>query len=253
MKLPAFNNVATDLNYNLKYGQNHLAHRPLLDQPREAVVVSDLHIGLPYFRKEAFMKFIGALHDRTALILNGDIVDNPHRQLDPQDQAVLDFLVAQSFQRRVVWIFGNHDEDFRMADPGEIEFRRSLALDTWLMVVHGDDFDTIMPRNRWFLWLFKFCHKLRIRMGADPVHVAELAKRWAPLLYRVLNDQVRKNAVDCALEGGFQAIACGHTHYAEDSTYKGVRYINTGAWTEEPFHYISIRADEIHLANYAEG
>ncbi len=110
----------------------------------QAVVVSDLHIGLPFFRKVAFMQFIESLDDRTTLILNGDIVDNPHQRLDPQDQAVLDFLVAQSVQRRVVWIYGNHDEDFRMSDSGEIEFRRSLTLGTRLMVVHGDDFDTIM-------------------------------------------------------------------------------------------------------------
>ena len=216
----------------------------------QAVVISDLHVGLPFFRKAAFMQFIKALDDRTSLILNGDIVDNPHQRLEPQDQAVLDFLVAQSFQRHVIWIYGNHDEDFRMVDSGKIEFRRSLALDTRLMVVHGDDFDTIMPKNRWFLRLFKFCHLVRLRMGASPVHVAELAKRWTPLLYHVMTEQVKKNAVDCALESGFEAITCGHTHYAEDTIYKGVRYINTGTWTEEPLHYVSIYSDAIRLVKY---
>ena len=216
----------------------------------QAVVVSDLHIGLPFFRKAAFMQFIDSLDDRTTVILNGDIVDNPHQRLEPQDQAVLDFLVAQSFQRQVIWIYGNHDEDFQMVDSGEIEFRRSLALGTRLMVVHGDDFDTVMPNNRWFLRLFKFCHIVRLRMGAEPVHVAELAKRWTPLLYQVLTKQVKKNAVDCALKSGFEAITCGHTHYVEDSIYKGVRYINTGTWTEEPLHYISICPDTIRLVNY---
>jgi len=217
----------------------------------QAVIVSDLHIGLPFFRKAAFLQFVESLDDSTALILNGDIVDNPQQRLEPQDQAVLDFLVAQSFRRCVIWIYGNHDEDFRMADSGEIEFRRSLTLDTRLMVVHGDDFDTVMPNNRWFLRLFKFCHLVRLRMGADPVHVAELAKRWTPFLYRVLTEQVKKNAVDCALESGFGAITCGHTHYAEDSIYKGVRYINTGTWTEEPLHYVSICPAVIRLAKFA--
>ncbi|MDA9981640.1 metallophosphoesterase family protein [Gammaproteobacteria bacterium] len=216
----------------------------------KAVVVSDLHIGLPFFRKAAFMQFVESLDDRTTVILNGDIVDNPHQRLESQDQAVLDFLVVQSFHRQIIWIYGNHDEGFQMADSGDIEFRRSLALGTRLMVVHGDDFDTVMPNNRWFLRLFKFCHLVRLRMGANPVHVAELAKRWAPLLYRVLTEQVKKNAVDCARESGFEAITCGHTHYVEDSVYKGVRYINTGTWTEEPLHYVSICPDTIRLANY---
>ena len=61
---------------------------------------------------------------------------------------------------------------------------------------------------------------------------------------------MKKNAVDCARESGFEAITCGHTHYVEDSVYKGVRYINTGTWTEEPLHYVSICPDTIRLANY---
>ena len=85
------------------------------------------------------------------------------------------------------------------------------------------------------------------------MHVAELAKRWAPLLYRVLTDQVRNNAVECALENGFGAITCGHTHYPEDSIFKGVRYFNTGSWTEEPLHYLAVYSDTIRLEKYSEG
>ena len=213
----------------------------------QAVVVSDLHIGLPYFRKSDFLQFVEFLDVRTSLILNGDIVDDPRQRLEARDQNVLDFLVAQSFERSVVWIYGNHDEDFRLAQPGGIEFRRSLAFGTRLLIVHGDDFDTVMPNNRWFLRLFKICHIIRLRLGAHPVHVAELAKQWAPMLYRVLTEQVKKNAVDCALEGGFEAITCGHTHYVEDSVCEGVRYINTGAWTEAVLHYLKVTPTRITL------
>ncbi len=225
---------------------NHRQNRRI----HAAVVVSDLHIGLPFFSRGAFIQFVESLARGTALILNGDIVDNPYQRLESKDEAVLDFLIEQSYQRQVIWIYGNHDADFRMPEPGQILFRRSLALDKRLMIVHGDDFDTIMPNNRWFLRLFKFCHRVRLRLGANPVHVAELAKRWTPLLYRVLTEQVRKNAVDCALQDGFEAITCGHTHFAEDSVYKGVRYINTGSWTEEPRYYVSVCPDEIRLLVY---
>lgn len=215
-----------------------------------AVVVSDLHIGLPFFRKVAFMQFVDSRETGAALILNGDIVDNPYQQLEPEDRAILDFLIAQSFQREVIWIYGNHDEDFRLSESSQIKFRRSLTLGTRLMIVHGDDFDTVMPNNRWFLRIFKFCHRVRLALGTNPVHVAELAKRWTPLLYRVLTEQVKKNAVDCALNGGFEAITCGHTHFPEDSVLKGVRYLNTGSWTEEPLHYISVGPNEIQLLTY---
>ena len=217
---------------------------------KHAVVVSDLHIGLPFFRKRAFIHFIESLNTETALILNGDIIDNPYQQLQQEDEAVLNFLRRQSFKRRVIWIYGNHDEDFRMPDPGQIEFRRELALGTRLMVVHGDDFDTVMPNNRWFLRLFKFCHNVRLYLGAAPVHVAELAKRWTPLLYRVLTQQVKKNAVACAAQAGFKAVTCGHTHHAEDTVSGGVRYINTGTWTEEPVYYLAVDETDLHLLCY---
>ena len=215
-----------------------------------AVVVSDLHIGLPYFRKSALIELVSSLSEGTALILNGDIIDNPYQRLEPPDEAMLDFLREQSFKRKVIWIYGNHDENFRISDSGRIDFRGNLALGRRLMIIHGDDFDTVMPNSLLFIRFFKLCHRIRLRLGAAPIHVAELAKRWAPFLYRVLTEEVKKNAVDCAQVGGFEAITCGHTHYPEDALCEGVRYINTGSWTEEPLHYLAISANDIRLVTY---
>ena len=220
---------------------------PLEAEIQRAVVVSDLHIGLPYFRRPAFVQFVRSLSAETVLILNGDIIDNPYQRLQAEDQDVLNFLRKQSFIRRVVWIYGNHDENYQMPYPGRIEFRRQLVLGTRLMIVHGDDFDTVMAKSRLFMRLFKFCHKVRLRAGAAPVHVAEVAKRWAPLLYRFLTEQVKKNAVECALQAGVQAITCGHTHHAEDTVSRGIRYINTGTWTEASVHYLSIQEADLLL------
>ena len=59
------------------------------------------------------------------------------------------------------------------------------------------------------------------------------------------------DAVKFAKENGFGAIACGHTHQPEDRTVQGVRYINTGAWTEYPPHYLMVNDKEIRLERYA--
>ena len=82
-------------------------------------------------------------------------------------------------------------------------------------------------------------HDLRVRLGARPVHVAEYAKKWKAF-YRVLRNNVMRNAVNFAAENGFEAVTCGHTHFAEDTVLNGVRYINTGAWTEFPAHYLHV-------------
>ena len=191
------------------------------------------------------MQLVSSLDDHTALVLNGDTIDNPRKRLAPQDTAVLDLIKDESYKRQVIWVYGNHDEGYQLDDPGQIVFVRHLAIGTDLMVIHGNDFDELMPRNQWFIRLCKRLHRLRIKLGASPVHVAEFAKNWFPLLYRILSDQVKKNAVKCAMKNGVSAIACGHTHYIEDCLCNGIRYINTGTWTEPTRCYIMLTDGEI--------
>ena len=83
-------------------------------------------------------------------------------------------------------------------------------------------------------------------MGAKPVHVAEYAKKWA-VFYRVLRKNVMMNAVKCAIENRIEAVSCGHTHFAEDQVLNGIRYINTGAWTEFPAFFLHVTSDQMIL------
>ena len=211
-----------------------------------AVVISDLHIGLSQCRCARFADFLHTLHPDTTLILNGDVVDDPCQELNGEGAEIVELLRAESNQRRVFWTYGNHDDGIQLQDPGHIRFCRHLEIGERLLIVHGDDFDEIMPKSLLFIRVLKLLHKLRVRLGARPVHVAEFAKERFPFLYRIFTEEVKKNAVNCALGNGFSAITCGHTHYAEDAHCEGVRYINTGSWTEEPLYFL--RADENELA-----
>jgi UDP-2,3-diacylglucosamine pyrophosphatase LpxH len=89
-------------------------------------------------------------------------------------------------------------------------------------------------------------HDLRVKLGARPVHVAQYAKKWN-LFYGYLRKNVMLNAVNYAAKNGFEAVTCGHTHYAEEMFINGIRYLNTGAWTELPSHYVQITANDIKL------
>jgi predicted phosphodiesterase len=55
------------------------------------------------------------------------------------------------------------------------------------------------------------------------------------------------NAVNCAKENGYDTVTCGHTHYPEDRVINGIRYVNTGAWTESPAFYLLVTPGEITL------
>jgi UDP-2,3-diacylglucosamine pyrophosphatase LpxH len=212
----------------------------------KAIVISDLHIGSPYFQFGIFERFIEKLPIDYELIMNGDIVDSPYAKMEVSDRKVLDLLKEISCRQKVVWLRGNHDNGYVPKNFGNTIFTSSYSIGKRLLITHGDDFDDIMPRSRLFIRVFKLMHNLRIRMGARPIHVAEYAKKWKAL-YRVLRKNVAMNAVKCAAENGFEAVTCGHTHFPEDLTLDGIRYINTGAWTEEPAYYLNVTADEMKL------
>ena len=211
-----------------------------------AIIVSDLHMGSRYFRCQAFENFHNSLPDIDEFILNGDVLDRPHIKLTPFHQLNLERIEQLSLRCKVVWVRGNHDKGYVPASLGRIEFCRRYTFDNRILITHGDDFDNVMARSRVFMKAFRMLHDLRVRLGARPVHVAEYAKKWKAF-YRVLRNNVMRNAVNFAAQKGFEAVTCGHTHFAEDIVLNGVRYINTGAWTEFPAHYLYVTPEKMVL------
>jgi len=211
-----------------------------------AIIVSDLHIGSRYFLYQDFERFLGNISEDHELILNGDIIDNPYEKLKQSHQRILDLIKQVSYRQRLVWVRGNHDNGYIPRGLGRVYFKRLHSIENRLLIAHGDDFDEIMPKNQAFIKAFKLMHDLRVKLGARPVHVAHYAKKWE-IFYKVLRKNVMVNAVNCAKENGYEAVTCGHTHYPEDSVFNGIRYVNTGAWTEFPAFYLLVNGEEMTL------
>jgi UDP-2,3-diacylglucosamine pyrophosphatase LpxH len=205
-----------------------------------------LHIGSRYCLRENFIQFLENIPQDIELILNGDIIDNPYGKMSANDRAVLDYLGEMSLRQKVVWIRGNHDNGYVPDNLLNIQIKQHYALQKRLFVTHGDFFDEVMPRSRIFIKTFKFLHDLRIKLGARPVHVAQYAKKWRRF-YACLRKNVMINAVHYAKKQGFKAVTCGHTHYAEEKFINGIKYLNTGAWTEQPTFYVHATDNEILL------
>ena len=217
----------------------------------KAVIVSDVHIGSKHSLAPLFLEFVRRLPPEVMLILNGDTMHVRHWRPRVPEPEALALLRAESFRRPVVWVYGNHDEGYKLPDPGKIEFRPSYSIGKRLFISHGYDFDNVMPYHRTFIAVFRAIHHLRVWLGAEAVHVAQYAKKWKRL-YEVLLKNVLMNAVEYAKEHGYEAVTCGHTHFVEDVTVDGIRYINTGAWTERPVYFLCVDDEHMDLVKVAD-
>ena len=211
-----------------------------------AIIVSDLHIGSKFFLYPDFELFLNNVPQDVEFILNGDIIEYPYANLKPADQKILDCFAEMSRRQKVVWVRGNHDNGYIPRNLGNIHIKQYHSIQKKIFITHGDFFDKVMPQSRAFIKVFKMMHDLRVRLGARPVHVAEYAKKWKRF-YGYLRKNVMLNAVHYARENGFKAVTCGHTHYAEEQFINGIRYLNTGAWTERPAYYIRVADNSIKL------
>ena len=217
--------------------------------PDLSFIVSDLHLGSEFFRHEPFLYWLEGLPVGAQLVLNGDIIDDPHKPLGTAHGLVLDRLLQESYHRPLIWVYGNHDKRLKLKDEAQIRFVERWHIERRLLIVHGDGLDQLMPKHGLFKVVFRGVHWLRARLGFERVHVAQYAKQW-DRLYRVLNSHVARNALAVATRLDFAAITCGHTHAAMEVEQNGRRYFNTGSWTEEPLHYLQVDAHRIQLYRF---
>ena len=214
-----------------------------------AIVISDLHLESVHSHSHLIDRFLGSLPEGHDLILNGDIIDSSYPNIPTQNLWTLELIRRESYQRKVVWIRGNHDNCSLMLDRGEILFGRSHAIDKRLLITHGNELDKAKPVIQLLIRLFKPVQLKLVRSGSRPVNLARLAKKLEPF-YRLYRWKLMLAAVKFARKNGFEAITCGHAHHPEDRVFQSVRYINTGAWTDYPVFYLLVNEKKISLNRY---
>jgi len=75
---------------------------------------------------------------------------------------------------------------------------------------------------------------------------AYVKSRWG-WVYHALRRHIVRQIVAYAREHGHKAMVCGHLHYAEDVVVAGIRYVNTGSWTEPTQYFVTIDGGEPRL------
>jgi UDP-2,3-diacylglucosamine pyrophosphatase LpxH len=225
-----------------------LAHVEQMDV--DTIVVSDIHLGSEVSRGKALVQLLRT-HEYKRLILNGDVFDGLNfKRLSRDDWKFLSFIRKLSNPRKnvhVVWVVGNHDGGVSeilshlLGVPVFEEYTWEMHGKKFL-AIHGHQFDKWVTTHPVITSLasgfYYFFQKV------DPKHKASrFVKRTSKKFLR-MSDRVAHGASrhGRTMHGAVVVLA-GHTHHAMDVMHDGVRYVNSGSWTDKPSHFVVVTHD----------
>lgn len=219
----------------------------------DCMVISDLHLGSLVCQARLLEEFLLWAADHTRqLVINGDIFDDLNfKRLSKRHFACLKVIRRNSDRPdfRVIWMRGNHDGpadivchivgvdilDEYIYDNGRVK----------LLILHGDQFDSVITKHPWLTQvgggLFTLIQKVAPHRTAR--WLRRISKRW-----QRNSDKVERGAIEHAKARGCTNVTCGHTHQPLESVHDGVRYYNTGTWTDRaPCPFLTVLGGEIKL------
>ncbi|QUT06319.1 UDP-2,3-diacylglucosamine diphosphatase [Sphingobium phenoxybenzoativorans] len=226
------------------------------DGPRRkyrTIWISDIHLGTRGCNAAMLIDFLDSVDSET-IYLVGDIIDGwrlKKRFYWPATHNDIVWRIMKRARRgtRVVYIPGNHDEMFRQFSGlnfGGVEIKRKAIHETAdgrkLLVLHGDEFDTIMLAHRWLAFVGDAAYTAL--MGLN--RWVNAVRQWFDLPYWSLSKMAKhkvKNAVAFiskfeevvaheAGARGVDGVVCGHIHNADIREIAGIAYYNDGDWVE---------------------
>lgn len=221
--------------------------------PYDCVVLSDLHLGSPMCQARLLEEFLDWAADHSRMIvINGDIFDDLNfKRLTRRHFAVLK-VIRRNTDRddlQVIWVRGNHDgpADIVSHIVG-VEIRDEYIFENGpvrLLIFHGDQFDYFITKLKWVT--AAACKLFYGVQRLFPHNASRWVRRVSKKFQR--NSQlVQRTAIEYAQSKGCHYVTCGHTHLALEAEDRGVRYFNTGTWTEAPpCPFLAVRGEKVRL------
>ena len=219
--------------------------------------ISDVHLGTKGCNHELLIDFLDHT-DSDTMYLVGDIIDGwrlKKKVYWPPEHSDIVWRILKRAKRgtRIIYIPGNHDEmvrPFSGMNFGGVEIMRAAFHDTAdgrrLMVLHGDEFDTIMLAHRWLAFvgdalshvmmkLNNWVAAARKRLGLPYWSISKAAKNKVKNAVEFIS-KYEEVVARAAAERGVDGVVCGHIHTAEFRSFeyggKRVEYWNDGDWVE---------------------
>jgi UDP-2,3-diacylglucosamine pyrophosphatase LpxH len=235
--------------------------------------LSDIHLGFRHARVRELNEFLHGV-DAERIVLVGDIVDAlslARRAFWTAEhtQVVRTLLARQRAGSRLIYIPGNHDARLALLAQmlqGQFEVHREwvhrTARGERLLVLHGDQFDDVLPCPGWLTRLGDALHganvmmshcvnNLRRAFGRPYWPIAERVKLSIGASLRYI-EQFERLAARHARAQGYDGVVCGHIHRANLCQIEGTLYGNTGDWVESCTALIESECGELSLLRWPE-
>ena len=235
--------------------------------------ISDIHLGTPGCNADLLMDFLKSIECET-LYLVGDIIDAwrlrkgwywPPRHND----VVRRILKMAKHGTHVVYVPGNHDEvlrDYTGLAFGDVTVAGEVIHETAdgrrLLVLHGDQFDSVVLYAKWLAFLGDSAYEFLLKAN----RVVNFVRRRFGLPYWSLAAHMKKrvkNAVSfisrfeevvarAAAERHVDGVVCGHIHSAEIRQFGDITYYNDGDWVESCTALVEHVDGRIEIIDWAE-
>ncbi|WP_454598035.1 UDP-2,3-diacylglucosamine diphosphatase [Qipengyuania sp. SM2507] len=215
--------------------------------------ISDVHLGTKGCNAAMLIDFLDHTDSET-MYLVGDIIDGWRLKKKfywPPEHNDIVWRVLKRARRgtRIVYIPGNHDEMVRPfcgMNFGGVEIKRADVHTTadkrQLLVLHGDEFDTIMLAHRWLasvgdalyhvmMGLNGWVNAVRNGLGLPYWSLSKAAKHKVKNAVEFIS-KYEEVVARAASERGVDGVVCGHIHTAEMRDFDGISYYNDGDWVE---------------------
>ena len=241
-------------------------------EQHRTVWLSDVHLGSRECRAGLLLDFLS--HTRCdTLYLVGDIIDLRKLRRSffwPRSHTDVLRRILQMCRdgTRVLYVPGNHDEDFRAlagAKLGPIEIEQQLVHTTAdgkrFLVLHGDEFDGVLKCGALTAVVGHVGYRLLLTLNHLNHVVNELLGRPYWSLAQHLKTRVRgavryvlrfqSACVNAAREADVDGIICGHIHKADIIEQEGLTYCNDGDWVESCTALVESRSGQLSLRQWA--
>ena len=255
------------------FSEDDTKHAPRQRMQFRTIWISDIHLGTPGCNADLLMDFLKSIECET-LYLVGDIIDAwrlrkgwywPPRHND----VVRRILKMAKHGTHVVYVPGNHDEvlrDYTGLAFGDVTVANEVIHETAdgrrLLVLHGDQFDSIALYAKWLAFLGDSAYELLLKSN----RIVNFFRRRFGLPYWSLAAHMKKrvkNAVSfiskfeevvarAAAERHVDGVVCGHIHSAEIRAFGDIIYYNDGDWVESCTALVEHADGTMEIIDWAE-